>query len=104
MHALEYVPFVVQPKQLVQRGLGENQLAQLLGAEVRVDAASRDDSAPPSVAEQVKALLDEQLVEIDVRPHPLAVDDADLIPVLRRRAVEGADVGEVAEVLQPGRA
>jgi hypothetical protein len=73
----------------------------LLCAEIGVDAAGDDDAAVAAGAQQVEALLGEELVEVDVRSGLPAVNDTDLILVLRGRTEESADMRIPAEVFQP---
>ena len=53
-------------------GLVKQHFAQLLRAEVGVDAAGDDDAAQPAGTQQVEALLGEQLIEVDSCPRMCA--------------------------------
>src|SRR5712692_6644520 len=82
--------------------LAEGHFAQLFRAEIGIDAAGDDDAALSTFTQKVKALLSEELVEIDICSLLLAIDGRYLILVLLRCAEVGALVGEAALIGQPG--
>jgi len=101
VNVLEDLLTVLDAEQAGDLGLLEEHGAELLGPEVGVDARGDDDAALPALAKQVETLFGEELEQVDVTAGFLAFDNADLIAVLRRGAIERADVGIRTEVLQP---
>ena len=58
-------------------------LPELLRTKIVINAAGSDHATSTILLQQVIALLDEQLVEINVRADFLSVHHADLVAVLR---------------------
>src|SRR5208337_1734798 len=101
LHPLEDVSFVRETEQGVKLAAREKGLPELLRAKIVINAAGSDHATSTIQLQQIIAPLDEQLVEINVRPDFLSVHHTDLISVLRRRTKISRHMRKLAEILEP---
>ena len=104
MHLFKDELLVGQGNHRIDLRVVKQHVAQAGGTQILVDAVGNDDAAVPAVAQQRKAALGEQLVEVDVGAGAFATHYCRLVLVVSRAAEVGTHVREAALVSQPARA
>src|SRR5260370_13000716 len=79
VHGVEDETLIRKTEEAVHLSFKQQHFPKAFGSQIGVDSAGRNDAATSAISEQVKCLLNKELVEVGVRSDFLAVNETGLV-------------------------